>query len=85
MPFLDTLKGNWLLPTPQDPHGAPAGSWLEGLKPAMHPAEIALLLLWMVKKEVISPFALPFLLPLLPIFNDGEGHLSFMRNMRGAL
>ena len=51
----------------------------------MRPAEIALLLLWMVKKEVISPLTFPFLMMLLPIFTDGDGHLSFMKNMRGAL
>tara|TARA_B110001452_G_scaffold10266_1_gene8618 strand:- start:808 stop:1524 length:717 start_codon:yes stop_codon:yes gene_type:complete len=92
VPFLDTFyKGNWVLPTPNDPHGAfwqnstETTSWMDALKPAMRPAEIALLLIWMVKKEIISPLTFPFLMMLHPMFTDGDGHLSFMQNMRGAL
>ena len=43
------------------------------------------MLLWMVKREVVSAWAFPFLMLLLPIFNDGRGTLSFMAGMRGAL
>ena len=86
MPFVDTLfRSNFVLPRPQDPAGAPEGGVLDMLKPGMYPAEIALFLLWMVKKEIIHPLTFPFLMLLLPIFTDGQGHLSFTRNMRGAL
>ena len=84
-PFFDAIyKGNWILPTPYDTHGAPPGGWLDELKPKMRAAEIALLLIWMVKKEIISPLTFPFLMMFVPLFTDGQGNLSFMKNMRAV-
>ena len=39
----------------------------------------------MLHKEIISLFAFPFLMWLLPFFNDARGHLSFLSGMQGAL
>lgn len=88
VPFLDTLfHGVFMLAPPV--HASTIGEAstdpLSWLAPVLRPVELLLLLLWMVKKEVISLLAFPFLMWLMPFFHDGAGRLSFMSGIRGAL
>jgi len=90
VPFLDTLfHGVFMLAPPVHAHevgdATAASDPLSWLAPMLHPIELLLVLLWMMKKEIISVLAFPFLMWLMPFFHDGAGRLSFMSGIRGAL
>ena len=81
VPFIDQIfhGAHFLAPPPQ---AQDAGfEWLSSVELLL----LIVLLLMMIRSNVIAPITVPFLAMMLPLFNDGAGHLSFFNGMRGAL